>query len=400
MTEQARAGHGRPLDGLRIIEVSSYVAAPLCGLVLQQLGAEVIRVEPIGGAPDRTRWPLAASGTSLYWSGLNKGKQAIEVDLRSAQGRALVAGLVVEGGRGGGILVTNADSGPELRYEALKERRADVIHARLSGLRDGTPAVDYTVQATSGFPLVTGPRGSAEPVNQVVPAWDIAAGLYLTTGLLAADRRRCLTGEGAQISVALEDVALSTAGHLGYLADAQLGGGQRLRDGNHVYGSFGHDFATADGQRLMVVALTRRHWEQLLEVTGLRAAVSAVEQALEVDLGEESARFTHRDLLVGLLAPWFAARTLGEASEHLRQTRVLWSRYRSFDEVAGAGGRHLAENPLFAPLHQDGVGSHFAPGSPLVVDGHQSRPRPAPRVGQHTEEVLRGLASNDRRRAP
>lgn len=79
------ASRSRPLEGMRIVELSSYVASPLGGMTLAQLGADVIRVEPLNGAPDRTRHPLADSGTSLYWSGLNKGKRALEVDLRSEE---------------------------------------------------------------------------------------------------------------------------------------------------------------------------------------------------------------------------------------------------------------------------------------------------------------------------
>ncbi|MER5999738.1 CoA transferase [Nonomuraea angiospora] len=375
----------RPLSGLRIVELSSYVATPLCGMTLAQLGADVIRVEPIGGAPDRTRWPLAESGTSLYWSGLNKGKRAVEVDLSAEDGRRLVADLVVGGGRRGGIVISNADRHPELTFEALRARRPDVIHVLLTGRRDGGTAVDYTVQAATGFPLLTGPEDAGRPVNGVVPAWDLAAGLYLAVGLLAAERHRVLTGEGQQVKVALEDVALAVAGSLGYLAEAQLNGTSRERIGNHVYGTFGRDFATADGGRLMVVALTDRHWRDLLAATGLTGVVSALAAALGVDFGAESERYRHRRVLGDLIASWFETRTLAEACEALRATRVLWSTYRSFTELAAT----LPGNPLMGKIAQPGVGEHWAPGSPLVMDGEQAPPEASPEVGGHTEEVLR-----------
>ncbi|MGI5289773.1 CoA transferase [Nonomuraea polychroma] len=374
-------GRARPLRGLRVVELSSYVATPLCGMTLAQLGADVIRVEPVGGTVDRTRWPLAESGTSLYWSGLNKGKRAIEVDLAREEGRRLVADLAVRAG----IVVSNADRFSELTYEALRARRPDMIHVLLTGRRDGGAAVDYTVQAATGFPLLTGPPDIAQPVNSVVPAWDLAAGLYLAAGLLAAERHRLLTGEGQQIRLALEDVALATAGSLGYLAEAQLGGTPRQRDGNQVYGTFGRDFATADGGRLMVVALTPRHWRDLLAATGLTDVVAALAAALGADFTEESQRHRHRKVLGELLAGWFEAHTLAEAEAALRDTRVLWSAYRSFADLA----RLLPQNPLMARLHQPGVGEHWAPGSPLVMDGEQAPAAAAPLVGQHTDEVLR-----------
>ncbi|KAB2344467.1 CoA transferase [Actinomadura rudentiformis] len=384
----------QPLRGMRIIELSSYVASPLSGMTLAQLGADVIRVEPIGGGPDRTRWPLAESGTSLYWAGLNKGKRAIEVDLSTADGRRLVSDLIA----GAGTVISNSERYPELAFEALRARRPDVIHVLLTGRRDGSTAVDYTVQAATGFPLLTGPENTTGPVNSPVPAWDLAAGLYLAIGLLAAERHRLLTGEGQSLRVALEDVALAAAGNLGYLAEAQLNGTSRERDGNHVYGTFGRDFATADGERLMIVALTARHAEDLFAATGLTGVVSALSAALGADFDEEAERYRHRKVLGELLAGWFETHTLAEAEEALRATRVLWSPYRSFTDLVADDARLLRESPLMAELRQPGAGEHWAPGSPLVLDGEQSPPAAAPLVGQHTEEVLRdelGLSAPD-----
>ena len=128
--------HDAPLAGLRIIEVSSFVAAPLGGMTLAQLGAEVIRIDPLGGAPDTTRWPLAPNGGSLYWTGLNKGKRSAALDLRSPAGQRAVADLVAGSGPDGGIVLTNAGY-PWLSYDALRERRPDLIHLRITGGHDG-----------------------------------------------------------------------------------------------------------------------------------------------------------------------------------------------------------------------------------------------------------------------
>jgi 2-methylfumaryl-CoA isomerase len=385
MTPQERTGTG-PLAGLRVVELSSYVATPLSGLTLAQLGADVVRVEPLGGGPDRTRWPLAPSGTSLYWSGLNRGKRAVEVDLADAEGRRLVADLVVDGG---GILVSNTERWDDLGFEALRRRRADLVHVQLTGRRDGGTAVDYTVQAGTGFPLVTGPEGHAAPVNHVLPAWDVAAGLYLATGLLAADRRRTATGEAQQVRVALEDVALSVAGTLGYLAEAQLGG-DRQREGNDVYGTFGTDLTTRDGVRFMLVALTPRQWSGLLEVTGLGAVVAELARALDADFDTEGDRYRHRTALFGLLGAWAGRHTWAEVAAALGRTRVLWERYRSFADLAADDAEVLRVNPLFTTVDQPGVGPYLAPGSPVVVDGAPAASGTAPAVGEHTLEVLAG----------
>lgn len=378
-----------PLAGFRVVEVSSFVATPLCGLALAQLGADVIRVEPLGGAADRSRWPLTADGESLYWNGLNPGKRAVEVDLLDPRARALVADLVVSGGPSGGILVSNSDRWPELTYAALAARRPDVVHMTLSGTHDGGIAVDYTVQAGTGFPLVTGPAEHAAPVNNVVPAWDFAAGLYMATGLVSALLRRQSTGVGAHLRVALEDVALASAGHLGYLAEAQLGPtNERVRDGNFMYGGFGRDFTSSDGVRYMLVALTGRHWSELLQMTGLAATVEILGTALGVDFSDEGERYRHRQVLAGLVAEWFSRHDGFTVSEALSRTRLLWSPYRSFSDLAADDARLLREHPLFDTVEQPGVGNILAPRSPIQVDGVRAKAEPAPAVGEHTGDIL------------
>ncbi|MEV5411764.1 CoA transferase [Thermopolyspora sp. NPDC052614] len=393
--ETGEPGEG-PLAGLRVVEVSTFVAAPLGGMTLAQLGADVIRVDPIGGAPDHTRWPLAPSGVSLYWTGLNKGKRSLCADLRSPEGRELVTRLITESGPDGGIVLTNATGRSWLSGETLAERRPDLIHLQITGHRDGGAAVDYTVNAAVGFPLVTGPEGHAEPVNHVLPAWDIACGLYAALGILAAERRRRATGEGRLMRVALHDVALAMAGNLGFLAEAQVNGVNRPRLGNHLYGGFGRDFVTRDGHRLMVVALTARHWRDLVEATGIGEAVAALERALNADFSAEGDRYAYREVLAGLVGRWFAEHDLARIEERLRGASFLWSRYRTFTDLVGEGGGELRANPLMAVVDQPGVGPYLAPGSPIAAlpDASRTVVR-APVLGEHTGEILRGLGLNE-----
>src|SRR5580765_6431500 len=331
-----------PLVGLKIIEVSSFVAAPLGGMTLAQLGAEVIRVDPVGGGPDIRRWPLTRQQVSLYWAGLNKGKKSVTVDFRSSEGRETVRALI----RDAGTVLTNAVGRDWISYSSLAQERPDLIHVQVEGKHDGSPAVDYTVNAATGFPLITGPEGMEDPVNHVLPAWDMACGLYAAVALLAAERRRALTGEGAQVRVALEDVAVAMAGNLGFLAEAQINNVDRPRIGNHLYGGFARDFVTADEQRIMVVALTSRHWRSLLAVTGLTDVVGALEKALGADFDSEDSRFEHRRALAGLLEHWFESRTLADATAVLEQGRFLWSVYRTFVDLVEERAAPLEENPL------------------------------------------------------
>jgi 2-methylfumaryl-CoA isomerase len=376
-----------PLDGLTVLEVSSFVAAPLGGLTLAQLGADVIRIDPVGGGPDLGRWPLAPSGTSLYWTGLNQGKRSVTLNFRDAEGRRLLGGLLAASGPGGGIVLTNA--GQEwLAYPALAAIRPDLIHLQIQGYRDGRAAVDYTVNAATGFPFITGPEGLSGPVNHVLPAWDVACGLYAAVGLLAAERRRARTGAGSAITLALADVALAVAGHLGFLAEAQVTGTDRPRIGNHLYGGLARDFATADGERVMVVALTRRHFADLGAVTGLAGTFADLERLLGADFGEDGDRYRHREVITALLEPWFTGRTVAEVERDLAGTSVLWSRYRRFSDLARDGT--LAASPLLRQISQPGVGPLLAPGSPLAMDG-TTGPDPAPALGADTAAVLTGL---------
>ncbi|MET7767892.1 CoA transferase [Nocardia sp. NPDC005366] len=382
------------LSGLTVVELSSYVATPLCGMVLRQLGADVIRVEPIGGAPDRGRMPLAADGTSLYWSGLNGGKQDMAVDLGSAEGQKIVADLVTGGS---GILLANSDRYRGLSLAGLSAWRPDIIHVLLTGTRDGGNAVGYTVQAASGFAEVAGPRDAVGPTNSAAPGWDIAAGLYLAVGLLAALHERRETGHGQQVRVALEDVALAAAGLLGHLAEAQLRGTERRRSGNEVYGTFGRDFVTADEVRFMVVVLTSGHWRRLLEATGLFDAMRGIEQALGADFTEETQRFQYRGVIEALLEPWFARRNWLEVQGALESSRALFGPYRSFHDLAAAA--LLRRYELFSEVDHLGAGRYLAPGSPPVMGDRLVGPEPAPRTGADTGEVLARLGIGEDERA-
>ncbi|WP_422748352.1 CoA transferase [Mycobacterium sp. WMMD1722] len=372
----------RPLAGVRIVEISSFVAVPLAGMTLAQLGAEVVRVDPIGGAADYRRWPVTEVGESVYWAGLNKGKRSAAVDMRTAEGQELVARLIADAG----ILITNAAGRQWSSYDALAARRPDLIHLEVSGRADGGTAVDYTVNAATGFPLITGPAELAAPVNHVLPAWDVACGLYTALAVVAAVRHRDSTGTGARLAIPLENVALATAGNLGFLSEVMVNGVSRSRLGNSLFGTYGQNFVSSDGAAFMVVALTNRHFRDLSEVTGTTKAVAALGEALGADLSDEGERFRHRDALTGLFTVWFCAHTGDEVAAALAQTSVLWERYRSFADVAN--DPRVTANPLFTELDQPRIGRYHAPGLPVAIDGDYPPAVAAPALGDDTAAVL------------
>ena len=381
-----------PLRGLQVVECASYVAGPTGGLTLAQLGAEVTRIDPLGGGNDHGRWPVAPSGESYYWASLNKGKRSVAVDLRSAEGRELAVALITAPGPDRGLLIDNVVGRPWLAHEALRARRPDLIHLRVQGHPDGRPAVDYTVNAEVGLPRITGPEGASAPVNHVLPAWDLITGVSVAAGLLAALRDRERSGRGAFIELALADVALAGVANLGWVAEAELRGADRPRQGNHLYGSFGADFGCRDGQRVMVVAMTEGQWAALQKATGTIEVFEALETALDVDLRPEEERYRHREAIAAILRPWFAARDFGQVSADLDGARALWGRYRGMADVAAAHRR--GDHPVLADVELGQSGTAISATtvitgrSPLRWNGGYGEPGQAPVLGRETERVL------------
>ncbi|MEV0110103.1 CoA transferase [Nocardia sp. NPDC050799] len=384
-----------PLTHLQVVECATFVAGPSCGMNLAQLGAEVIRVDLPGGGSDHLRWPLAHTGASLYWANLNKGKRSVALDYRTPEGRELLLALCTRPGPGAGILVDNVAGRHRVTHEDLTGRRPDAISVHVLGFPDGRPAVDYTVNAAVGVPDMTGPGGPAAPVNHVLPAWDLLTGASAALGVLAAVSRREQTGAGSRLDIALADVALSAVGALGWLSEAEQHG-DRAPHGNHLYGSFGTDFATADGRRVMVVALTEGQWRALCEVTGTAPVFAALETALDTDLRHESARYELRETIASILRPWFAARSLDELTDRLNRARVLWGPYRSMGEAAALARADTGS--VARPVDQPGIGEMLATGNPLRWENRLAAPVSAPRLGADTEEVLArelGLAGHE-----
>jgi len=381
------------LHGLRVVEGSAFVAAPLGGMTLAQLGADVIRFDPIGGGLDHGRWPLTNDGAhSLFWTGLNKGKRSIAVDFRNPRGQELLTHLICAPGQEAGIFSTNFPAKGWLSYEQLAAQRADLIMVNLLGRRDGGSEVDYTVNPAIGFPALTGPADSAEPVNHIFPAWDAIAGNMLAVAMLAAERHRTRTGEGQLVTLALKDVGLAMLGHLGMIAEVMVNDRDRERYGNYLYGAFGRDFMTADGARVMVVGLTDMQWNTLQKATGLGEALTALGTQLGLDLRDDGNRFRAREEIATLLEPWFAARSMDVVRTSLDGARVTWAPYRTVREAIAQDRDLSTDNPMFARLQQPGVGEMLAPASPLDFSRVARVPvAAAPRLGQHTDEILLGV---------
>ncbi len=370
-----------------MVEGSAFVAAPSGGMTLAQMGAEVIRFDQLGGGVDYKRWPLSEDGVSLYWNGLNRGKKSVVADLRSPQIQSLLSELIANSGN----FLTNFPAKGWLSYEKISEQKPDVVMVAITGSHDGTTAVDYTINCAVGIPSITGHPDDPRPVNHSLPAWDLICGQTAALGMLAADRHRTQTGKGQLVSLALSDVALAAVAWRGDLTEVELGGEERKKLGNDLYGAFGRDFLTLDGRHVMVVAITQRQWDGLVEATGTQEAIASLSETLDVDFTDEGARFNAREELANLFAPWFQKLTLNEVSERLNQSGACWGPYRTFRQMLEEDPRCSTQNPMFSKIDQPGVGEHLVPGSALSFGGPAESDRNAlraPMLGEHTEQVL------------
>lgn len=387
------------LNRLRVIESSAFIAAPLAGLTLAQFGADVIRVDMIGGGIDYMRMPRMpqadGKGRSLYWTALNKGKRSIAVDLRMPEGRELVQALATAPGPDAGVLLTNIGT-PWLAHETLAARRADMISCTIQGNGDGSTAVDYTVNCATGYPAVTGGGSRERPVNHVLPAWDIACAYQAAFAVVAAVEQRRRTGEGAELKLALSDMAFTMLSHLGLLAEAELLQQERPSVGNHLYGAFGRDFGTRDGGRLMVAAISAGQWKALVEACGIAGQVAALERRTGLNLGDEADRFACREAIAELVAPWFATRTQAEAGRLLEARKVCWGRYSTVGELLAGDPRVSLANPVFERIATPGIGEHIAAGSAVRVPSMaREATSPAALLGTHTDQVLHEILGLD-----
>ena len=377
------------LSGMRVIEGSAFVAGPLGGMTLAQLGADVIRFDPIGGGLDYDRWPITPDGHSLFWAGLNKGKRSIAIDIHSPRGRQIVQDLICAPGDDSGLFLTNFPARGWLNYDSLKASRSDLVMVNICGHHDGSTAVDYTVNPAVGFPTITGPSDDPRPVNHVLPAWDAITGQMAAVGLLAAERHRRNTGEGQLVRIALADVALAMIGNLGKIAEVTVTDKDRPKDGNFLYGAFGRDFETLEGKRVMVVALTDPQWSSLRKATGMASEFDELGTRIGLDLWQAGDRYRARHEIAKALEPWFHARMLSEIREIFDKNRVSWSPYQTLRQVIENDPECSIENPMFSMVEQPDIGTYLMPGSPLQFGtSPRSAVIRAPMLGEHTDEIL------------
>lgn len=374
------------LPDLSIVEVSSFVASPTAGLYLAQMGADVVRVDQIGGGQDFRRWPVTNNGDSFSWENLNRAKRSLALDLTQPPGRELLVELTQSVGN----LITNLPAKGFLAHERLAAGRGDMISVRVMGWPDGAVALDYTANAAVGYPGLTGSLGDPAPVNHVLPAWDLLTGAYGAFAMLAALRRRDATGLGGEVRLPLTDIAMGTAANMGRVAEVLYTGVERERLGNAVFGTIGRDFVTRDAVRVMLVAINERQWAGLVRALDISSNIAALEAALGVIFaGDDGLRFTHRAAIFAIIERAIAALDHAALVAKLDAEGVVHGRYQSMVEAV-QDPRLIADNPMFADAGGNPSGFAYpAAGSFATLPADPRRPAaPAPRIGEHSEAVL------------
>lgn len=376
------------LAGIRVLDLGRFVAAPYCGMLLADMGAEVIRVERPGGDEDRHVGLTGAHGENFIYPALARNKLAITLDLRQAPGRALLFELVAHAD----VFLHNFSPGAAamlgLGYDDVRAARHDVIYTGISCYGTAGPQADRTgfdpmAQMGSGAAAVNGFDGEP-PLRAGVPWVDYSTGLSAALGTVLALRQRDATGVGQRVDCALLQTAVSFMAPM--IAEAVVAGRERPRLGNRAAYVGPSDLYRCQDGHVYVACATEGTWRALMRLIG------QAELLAEPDLQSHWARFEHRARVDGLVAAWMQARTVAQALAALDAARVPCGAYRSTVEVPDdpqvRAGAMLWDVDLGIP----GLGAIPVGATPfrLSATPATARTRP-PRVGEHNREVYEGL---------
>ncbi|VTU22519.1 Formyl-coenzyme A transferase [Variovorax sp. SRS16] len=374
------------LDGIRVLDLTQMVAGPLCTMLLGDLGAEVIKVEPPTGDTSRDIGVNRPGGESDYFLSLNRNKRSIVLDLKTANGIAMLKALALQCD----IVVENFRPGTldklGIGYETLREGNPGLIYCALSGFgQDGPyrdrPALDPVIQAMSGLMQLNG-TASSGPLKTGVLISDFVPPLFGTIGILSALYTRKTSGEGQRVDVSMLDATVfSMVPREGYYFST---GRTPERLGNaHYQIAPWNTYETSDHRHVMVVAHTAKYWKALLAATGRDALSDDPRFRTNAD------RLQNRALLDAELAAAFATGTLAAWTERLGASDALFSPVRDFEEVfADPAVRDAMVQTVTHPT----AGEVPILRNPIRLSANPSTIRRAPPLlGQHTDEVLREL---------
>lgn len=377
----------KPLEGIRVLDLTQFVSGPLCTLTLMDLGAEVIKIERWMVGDDTRNETPTRNGTSAKFISCNRGKKSIELNLKDERHREIFIRLV----RISDVVVENYKPGTMkkfgLDYETLKEIKPDLIYAAISGFGQTGPysrrgALDIAVQAMSGFMSVTGEKGG-KPVKAGTSIADTVAGLYAVIGILSALRYRDLTGEGQFVDVSMLDAMVSSV-MLNEIARYNVNGIIPAPQGNrHAISAPFQEFATKDGS-IMVCCPTNAQFQGLMEALG---HPEVYENPM---FHEQKDRYQHKDELEAAMQPIFSQLTTRQAAELMAAHSLPFGEINNVKDVAE--NEQLKARNMFISVEDEKAGAFETVGFPLKMPSvpYQASFR-SPGLGEDTRAVLRDL---------
>jgi crotonobetainyl-CoA:carnitine CoA-transferase CaiB-like acyl-CoA transferase len=368
-----------PLADLTVLDFGHTVMGPCCGLILADMGAHVIKIEPPAGDPTRR---LKGFGTG-YFGFFNRNKQSIAIDLKDEEGRAVSRRLL----KRADILIENFAPGAMLRlgldYETVAAINPRLIYASLKGFLQGPyeqrPALDEVVQMMSGLAYMTGPSG--RPLRAGSSVVDIAGGMFAVIGILTALRERDRTGQGQLVQSALFESAVFLMGqHLAYSAQS---GGPVPPMPERVSAWAVYDlFALIDQRQIFIGITSDAHWKRFCDV------FKRPDLAADIGLASNNQRIGERARLIPILRELFAAMDLNQAMAACEAARLPFSPIARPEDLFS--DPHLAATDgLLATTLPKGIHTHL-PRLPLRLGEARFdlRSNP-PRIGQDATEILR-----------
>lgn len=375
----------KPLDGVRIVDLSRVLAGPYCSMLLADLGAEVIKVEEPPEGDEARRVGPFVKGVSAYFMSLNRGKKSVTLNLKNPRGRAILIELVKKAD----VLLENFRPGTMrklgLEYEALKVVNPRLVYASLSGFGQTGPyasrgAYDIIIQGMGGIMSITGEPGRS-PVRVGVSIGDLAAGLFTAIGILAALQARGRTGEGQLVDVGMLDCQVALLEHavIRYTTTGEVPGPLGAR---HPSITPFEAFEAKDG--FFVLGVGTRQWERFCQKIGLPSL------AEDPRFKTNALRTEHYEALRPILAEVIKTKTVSEWIKEMEEIGIPCGPINTVDKVVE--DPHVQARGMIVEVEHQGVGKIKMAGCPLKFSATPGGIQgPAPKPGEHTEEVLTQL---------
>jgi crotonobetainyl-CoA:carnitine CoA-transferase CaiB-like acyl-CoA transferase len=379
-----------PLEGLRVIDLTRVLAGPFCGMLLGDMGADVIKVEEPSEGDDARGWMPFVGSFSAYFLGVNRNKRSVTLDLKNPSDAARLRHLLA----GADVFIENFKPGSLDRlgfgYEAMHALNTRLVYCSITGYGRTGPrrhlsGYDPVVQAESGFMDITGtPDGP--PVRTGIAMTDYLAGLYAFSGILLALRERDRIGQGQLVDIALFDSVLSTLSMpVGLL---QATGRAPCRMGNDHSSIAPYETLRAKDGMVMIAAANPRLWKQLC------AAIGKPELAEDPRFRTNSDRVRNRPALKEVLEEVLTTFTVDEAIAHMERAGVPCGRVRTIAEALQ--DPQVAARQMLLPLNDDELGDFHVLGNPIKLSNYTLPPvRRAPALGEHNEEILAPMKNED-----